>query len=884
MGLFGGKHKDDDRDKGKRDQHDGSSSGSAGKHSRSQSRHRSKSPLPPSATHQQQRQHSPAALTAIDCISDREAFAAAKVISTLEAQSLRYDLPRAVTLLRGRFCQGDASRAVVLALALRDAEDMVLVECNDLVLLQGAENKGTTCYLDALLFAMYARSFPLFDAMLYSTSTADGGGAQAAVPGASRLAADLRLWVNLMRSGQLVTMDLVSQLQSSIARCGWADASSSEQQDTTECFGFLAEALSMPMLTFKVFIAHGGREDAAGDHKLVQERFLALSVPEPTTAQKAGHEPLAPIGLVDLIDSHFHTKLSVRRAVSVANGKAFEAAGDELPSYQESSRKSHMLGGKGAPPRFLGAGDKKTPREVSLPAWQMFELVPQYTPNDSGAAQQMLASQPPVVAICLKRYYFDSSGQAVLNTTPIVVPEYIDFSPFSDARVVSMGAKSVRLQLDSAVCHRGRHVISGHYVAISRGAQPGQWLLFDDLSPNRVSQASFEQLFGTETPYLLFYQLQVADNDHGAQATRPGAATLGRFLSTNGQRLRGASFYGESIGMQPPSQPPAIPLATKPRAAAVHDQLSGGRALESAGTGAESSLPDYDMHRQETLAALEQPARAGAASEYDATLESAMSRLPEIRIHDADPDGLAETAPSNAAAHGADWSTTSHAAADAEAGHGQAAAAFMITPARSRSKRDRAGKTRAPQGPRHDPATATATAFADGSIGHLDGDGTARRSVAHAVANMTSTISTSSHGQPGTASGVGTGTGTAGGGVAVGFDGGVGGGAGSGVGIVHPFSGGFRVGRRREAAAAAAAAASRPRDDDTIVPAVAASRESTQSAADEHSPPSRRRLKARPIPSPSSQPQPPPPRSTAVGGPRAGAALQRPPILDLLGD
>lgn len=66
--------------------------------------------------------------------------------------------------------------------------------------LLGAVNReGVTCYLDALLFAMFAR-LDSFEAMLYN-SLED--------PARKRLAGMLRLWVNLLRTGRLITTDVV---------------------------------------------------------------------------------------------------------------------------------------------------------------------------------------------------------------------------------------------------------------------------------------------------------------------------------------------------------------------------------------------------------------------------------------------------------------------------------------------------------------------------------------------------------------------------------------------------------------------------------------------------------------------------------------------------
>lgn len=64
----------------------------------------------------------------------------------------------------------------------------------------GSENRNyVTCYLDALLFAMFAR-LDSFEAILYNSFEDEPR---------KKLSGMLRLWVNMLRSGKLITVDLV---------------------------------------------------------------------------------------------------------------------------------------------------------------------------------------------------------------------------------------------------------------------------------------------------------------------------------------------------------------------------------------------------------------------------------------------------------------------------------------------------------------------------------------------------------------------------------------------------------------------------------------------------------------------------------------------------
>ena len=83
---------------------------------------------------------------------------------------------------------------------LNDSEEGIIQSYDPNIKLLGAINReGVTCYLDALLFAMFAR-LGSFEAMLYKNFED---------PPRKRLATLLRLWVNTLRAGKLITTDIV---------------------------------------------------------------------------------------------------------------------------------------------------------------------------------------------------------------------------------------------------------------------------------------------------------------------------------------------------------------------------------------------------------------------------------------------------------------------------------------------------------------------------------------------------------------------------------------------------------------------------------------------------------------------------------------------------
>ena len=83
---------------------------------------------------------------------------------------------------------------------LQESEEGIIKSYDPKVKLLGAVNReGVTCYLDALLFAMFAR-LGSFEAMLYNNFEEVNK---------KRMATLLRLWVNTLRSGKLITTDIV---------------------------------------------------------------------------------------------------------------------------------------------------------------------------------------------------------------------------------------------------------------------------------------------------------------------------------------------------------------------------------------------------------------------------------------------------------------------------------------------------------------------------------------------------------------------------------------------------------------------------------------------------------------------------------------------------
>ncbi|KAG5519774.1 hypothetical protein PMAC_000047 [Pneumocystis sp. 'macacae'] len=424
-------------------------------------------------------------------------FQAAKVVSKLETYGYYLDYLTALKVLKGNYARGDVKRAVEFFLYFMEASELIVHQIDPTIELLGSENlNGVTCYLDSLLFAMFAK-INCFEIMLFQ----EGKDLVS-----KKLCTIIRLWVNMLRDGKLITSDIILQVCDALSECGWENASK-VQQDA-------CEQLDFPLLTFKVVIAHGGKFNSEDDHKYVHERLLCVPIPGDFLSSET------PISLEDCLSEYFSNHVKVRRYIERSlSGRSigknihqcFYGSGlvNDNNNIQEYS--DHL--GNFFYNDIVSLHSERDPSLVS--AWQFFQLLPFYSDKKPDNLSQYFVERLPIVTICLKRYLCTMEGEAYCNNRKVLIPLTLELPYLISHEEIStnnsLEVKKYRLVLQSAVCHRstGVTISSGHYIALSRDIHSNKWFLFDDLACQKVSVFyDPDKILNSEMPYMLFYQLE----------------------------------------------------------------------------------------------------------------------------------------------------------------------------------------------------------------------------------------------------------------------------------------------------------------------------------------------------------------------------------------
>ncbi|KAJ1970058.1 hypothetical protein IWQ62_000218 [Dispira parvispora] len=329
---------------------------------------------------------------------------------------------------------------------LIEARDGIVVPVDPLASLRGAVNsKGTSCYIDSLLFAMFARQ-TVFDGLLFPREDAP--------PRVLELQIACRLFVNQLRRGKLIQPVTVETLRTQLVACGWpqgevatqgvpkepltCSANRTTQEDAGELFLFLTDTLGLPFLPFEVRLHHGA-DNVDDDERFVAERVLQLAIPEDSEfllrhTKGAAAEPEGTQGL---------TGSSTSRVGPLGNVWDHVLPPDVDPSPACSTTPLHLkdlLVHHFYNTRITGIERPLKHKEIEstifqTDAWSMLELFPFYGPqNELGdmvpASAAIFPEDTLVLPLMLKRYRMGPTGEITKIHRPIVIPHTIDFTAF----------------------------------------------------------------------------------------------------------------------------------------------------------------------------------------------------------------------------------------------------------------------------------------------------------------------------------------------------------------------------------------------------------------------------------------------------------------------
>jgi hypothetical protein len=157
-------------------------------------------------------------------------------------------------------------------------------------------NAGNTCYLDSLLFALFAQINAFDYLLLKSVPNKD----------ISVMQMHLRLFVTRMRKSKAIMKHQVKALFTAMKKSGWSGRPGS-QEDVVELLAWFLAIFESPSLAMTESIYHGGETDMSSDERVAAERFLSLPIPDGKDL----------ISLEDLVQAYFFDNqlYGIKRAI-----------------------------------------------------------------------------------------------------------------------------------------------------------------------------------------------------------------------------------------------------------------------------------------------------------------------------------------------------------------------------------------------------------------------------------------------------------------------------------------------------------------------------------------------------------------------------------------
>ncbi|CEP01983.1 USP domain-containing protein [Plasmodiophora brassicae] len=383
----------------------------------------------------------------IDETSEVNDVATAQVLSKMNDPNSCLSLSRARKIVA--LSDGDAGLGIHLLSAFQMEEFGILAD-PQIAKLQGIQHDTNSCYLNAVLFSMFAADTS-YDSLLTRHIPTDSS--------RDRLRRLLLVIVNIIRAGVSVPRAIVHEFRLLLVDCRFLTADEIDlQMDAFEFFGWLLDTLDAPFLAMAETLHHGADADSSVDARMSHDRCLEAPV--------TGTSSLTEI----LFEHLFGGTVRVRRQ--------HEHEDVDVTALSTSSL---------IPERVLTD-----------------EQVHRFICQDRNAEWDEQA--PMMIPIILKRYSWDRSK----NRARVEVPCYIDASRFTIDASAFVDDCRYMLVLKSAVCHLGGSLTSGHYITFVRYAD-GNWFSFDDMADPAVTPVEdVDEACETHVyrdAYILMYEL-----------------------------------------------------------------------------------------------------------------------------------------------------------------------------------------------------------------------------------------------------------------------------------------------------------------------------------------------------------------------------------------
>ncbi|CAJ0922878.1 2652_t:CDS:10 [Entrophospora sp. SA101] len=360
----------------------------------------------------------------------------------------------------------DVSEVANYYKSLADAEEGLIADVKKGVIMTGSENdRSTSCYIDSLLFAMFAR-IQSFDGLLYM---------QAGETNAKILQTHLRLFVNRLRTGELINEYMV-KVSSNIRMID--DYGRPTQEDSSELFLFLSYLYELPYLPLEMHLIHGAKRDPM-DERVVTERMIQIAIPgEPKDE--------TPVTLEEALKAHFYDN-----SISGIKRKLLPEENVDLAGDEKTKGKIQL---------------SIEQSEIPVTAWQVLKLLPFYSASNEQderikVDQSYFPTTNLLLPLVLKRYGFNESLRPFRIKKNVYIPPFANFNLFvnsdaADEQPYKYGIDNIhyKLKLRSVVCHYGESLYSGHYKGFT---------LDDILNPDEVDEDKI-----TEHDYYVAQNLQ----------------------------------------------------------------------------------------------------------------------------------------------------------------------------------------------------------------------------------------------------------------------------------------------------------------------------------------------------------------------------------------